>query len=161
MKSKFKIILFKILKSKPKPPPTLTLSVGLYYFNIEKLRSIIGGGGVNDNILFVILIKWALVYSFFFQMNEILVIWKFKKHQNICSSIVVFLKCLKKWKTADFWLLLQINKSFVALEQQGSTRNDTFSWSWPRIPKIKKKVWKVQILVSSNAAHHWMHPRLV
>ena len=32
-----------------------------------------------------------------------------------------------------------IKACFVALEQRGSTRNDTFSWFWPRIPKIKKK----------------------
>ena len=36
------------------------------------------------------------VYFFFFQMNEFLVILKFKKHQNIGKSVVVFLKCLKE-----------------------------------------------------------------
>ena len=35
-----------------------------------------------------------------------------------------------------------IKAYFVALEQQGSTRNDTFSWFWPRIPIIKKKFEK-------------------
>ena len=39
------------------------------------------------------------VYFFFFQMNEVLVILKFKKYQNICLSKVVF---LKKAKNADF-----------------------------------------------------------
>ena len=35
------------------------------------------------------------VYFFFFQVNEFLVILKFKKHQNIGKNVVVFLKCLK------------------------------------------------------------------
>ena len=43
------------------------------------------------------------VYFFFFQMNEFLVILKFKKHQHIGKSVVVFLKCLKEPKYADFW----------------------------------------------------------
>ena len=42
------------------------------------------------------------VYFFFFQMNEVLVILKFKKHQNIGKSVVVFLKCLKEPMYADF-----------------------------------------------------------
>ena len=50
------------------------------------------------------------VYFFFFQMNEFLVILKFKKHQHIGKSVVVFLKCLKEPKYADFWLHLQFNK---------------------------------------------------
>ena len=108
MKSKLKIILFKILKFKPKLPPTLTLSIGLYYFSNEKSRLKIGGG-VNVNILFVILIKWASLLLFL--PNE----WvfshlKFKKYQHIGKSVVVFLKCLKEPKYADFWLHLQFNK---------------------------------------------------
>ena len=82
MKSKLKIILFKILKSKPKLPPTLTLSIGLYYFNIEKSRSIIGGGEML--IFYSSFLSNEQVYFFFFEMNEFLVILKFKKHQNIC-----------------------------------------------------------------------------
>ena len=35
-----------------------------------------------------------------------------------------------------------IKACFVALEQQASTRNDTFSWFWPRIPIIKKNFEK-------------------
>ena len=50
------------------------------------------------------------VYFFFFQMNEFLVILKFKKHQHIGKSVVVFLKCLKEPKYADFRLHLQFNK---------------------------------------------------
>ena len=50
------------------------------------------------------------VYFFFFQMNEFLVILKFKKHQHIGKSVVVFLKCLKEPKYADFLLHLQFNK---------------------------------------------------
>ena len=49
------------------------------------------------------------VCFFFFQMNAFLVILKFKKHQHIGKS-VVFLKCLKEPKYADFWLHLQFNK---------------------------------------------------
>ena len=65
MKSKLEIILFKMLKSKPNLPPTLTLSIGLYYFNNEKSHSKNGGGGgVNVNTLFVILIKWASLLLF-------------------------------------------------------------------------------------------------
>ena len=33
------------------------------------------------------------VYFFFFQMNEFLAIFEFKKHQHIGKSVVVFLKC--------------------------------------------------------------------
>ena len=111
MKSKLKIILFKILKFKPKLPPTLTLSIGLYYFSNEKSRLKIGGG-VNVNILFVILIKWASLLLFL--PNEwVLVILKF---QHIGKSVVVFLKCLKEPKYADFWLHLQFNKGlFLSL----------------------------------------------
>ena len=50
------------------------------------------------------------VYFFFFQMNEFLVILKFKKYQHIGKSVIVFLKCLKEPKYADFWLHLQLNK---------------------------------------------------
>ena len=82
MKLKLEIILFKIFKSKPNLPPTLTLSIGLYYFNNGKSHSK-NGGGVNVNTLFVFLSN-EQVYFFFFQMNEFLVILKFKKHQNIC-----------------------------------------------------------------------------
>ena len=78
MKSKLEIILSKILKSKPDLPPTLTLSIGQNYFNNEKSRSKIGGGGVNVYILSAILIKWASLLLFL--PNEIL---KFKKNQNI------------------------------------------------------------------------------
>ena len=42
------------------------------------------------------------VYFFFFQMNEFLVLLKFQKHQHIGESVVVFLKCLKEPKYADF-----------------------------------------------------------
>ena len=42
------------------------------------------------------------VYFFFFQMNDILVILKFKKRQHIGKSVVVFLKYLKEPKCADF-----------------------------------------------------------
>ena len=42
------------------------------------------------------------VYFFFFQMNEFLVILKFKKHQHIGKSVVVFYKCSKEPKYADF-----------------------------------------------------------
>ena len=35
------------------------------------------------------------VYFFFFQMNEFLVILKFKKYQHIGKSVIVFLKCLR------------------------------------------------------------------
>ena len=42
------------------------------------------------------------VYFLFFQMNEFLVILKYKKYQHIGKSVVVFIKCLKEPKYADF-----------------------------------------------------------
>ena len=41
-------------------------------------------------------------YFFVFQMDDFLVILKFKKHQHIGKCVVVFLKCLKESKYADF-----------------------------------------------------------
>ena len=102
------------------------------------------------------------VYFFFFQMNEFLVILKFKKHQNICYSKVVFLKCLKKRKNADFYLLLQFHKSlFCRFGTTGVNKKWHFFLVLTKDSKNKEKVWKVQILLSSNAAHHLMRPRLV
>ena len=63
------------------------------------------------------------VHFFFFQMNEFLVILKFKKHQYIAKSIVVFLKCLKEPKYAQiFWLHLQFNKGLFC--HFGTTKVD-------------------------------------
>ena len=103
------------------------------------------------------------VYFFFFQMNEILVILKFKKHQHIGKSVVVFLKCFKEPEYADFWLHLQFNKAcFVTLEQRRSTRNDTFSWFWPRILKIKKKIKKsLQRAHNTKSFRIWCNPLIV
>ena len=78
------IILFKILKSKPNLPPTLTLRIGLYYFNNEKSRSKIVGGG-EMLIFYLSFSSNKQVYFFFFQMNEFLVIWSLK-------SIKIFVK---------------------------------------------------------------------
>ena len=95
------------------------------------------------------------VYFFFFQMNEFLIILKFKKHQNICSSKVVFLKCLKKQKNADFYLLLQFNKGlFCRFGTTGVSKKWHFFLVLTKDSNNKEKVWKVQILLSSNAAHH-------
>ena len=69
------------------------------------------------------------VYFFFFQMNEFLVILKFKKHQHIGKSVVVFLKCLKEQNMQIFdYTFNSIKAYFATLEQRRSTRNDTFSW---------------------------------
>ena len=84
------------------------------------------------------------VYFFFFQMNEFLVILKLKMHQNICLSKVVFLKCLKKWKNADFWLLLQFNKGlFCRFGTTGVNKKWHFFFGFDQgFQKIKKKFWK-------------------
>ena len=70
------------------------------------------------------------VYSLFFQMNEFLVIWKFKKASKYLFKYSCFSQMLKKvknWQISDF-SFNSIKACFVALEQRGSTRNDTFSW---------------------------------
>ena len=66
------------------------------------------------------------VYFFFFQMNEFLVIFKFKKHQKLSKYIS---QVLKRVKNADFdYVFNSIKACFIALEQRGPTKNHTFSW---------------------------------
>ena len=81
------------------------------------------------------------VYFYFFQMNEFLVILKFKKHQHIGKSVVVFLKYLKEPKYTDFWLHFQFNKGlFCHFGTMEVNKKWHFFFVLTRILKIKKKL---------------------
>ena len=78
--------------------------------------------------------------------------WLFwHKHQHIGKSVVVFLKCLKEPKYADFWLHLQFNKGlFCHFGTTEVNKKWHFFLVLTKDSKNKEKILKV----SSMGAQH-------
>ena len=77
--------------------------------------------------------EWMSFWSF----------WSLKSTKLLVKVSLYFSNAKKSEKMQIFAYTFNSKKAcFVALEQRRSTRNDTFSWFWPRIPKIKKKIEK-------------------